>query len=107
MDSEDVADVGIARVLAGDAGRIGGGGLELFPDGLSRLEQTDRVAQALRHLGLTVEPQYPLSRGEQRLGLREREVVREPAVPAPGDPANQVAVLELVFHRGPDGCVVR
>src|SRR6267154_522671 len=56
---EDVADVGVTRVLPGDARRVGGRGLELLPDGLGRIEDGDRVAEALGHLSLAVEPENP------------------------------------------------
>src|SRR2546429_2891809 len=100
VNGEDVADVGVARVLPRDARRVGGRGLELFPDGLRRVEEGDRVAKALRHLGLAVEPEDALRRREQGLRLGQRESVREPRVPAAGDLAHQLEVLELVFaHR--------
>src|SRR3989442_15900693 len=72
-------------VLPRDARRVGGCGFELLPDGLRRVEQGDRVAEALRHLGLAVEPEDALRRREQGLRLGQRESVREPRVPAAGD----------------------
>src|SRR3989442_1746150 len=94
-------------VLPRDARRVGGCGFELLPDGLRRVEQGDRVAEALRHLGLAVEPEDALRRREQGLRLREREPVREPRVPAARDLAHQLEVLELVFAHRHEGCFVQ
>src|SRR5438876_3125162 len=107
VNGEDVADVGVARVLPRDARRIGGRGFELFPDGLRRVEQRDRVPEALRHLGLAVEPEDTLRRREQGLRLGEREPVREPGVPAARDLAHQLEVLQLVLAHRHEGCLVQ
>src|SRR6185503_4241044 len=67
-----------------------------LPDRLGRFEQTDRVAQALGHLGLAVESQDAPRLGEQRLGLGEKAfaVAR---VPAPGYFPHQLEVLYLIL----------
>src|SRR5206468_7663425 len=54
VNGEDVADVGVARVLPRDPCRIGGRGFELFPDGLRRVEQRSeerRVGKECRSEG--------------------------------------------------------
>src|SRR5690349_3278816 len=69
VNREDVADVGVPRVLARDACGIGRRGLELLPDRLWRIEEADGVAEALGHLGLTIEPEDALGGRQQRLRL--------------------------------------
>src|SRR5690242_12711671 len=71
MQRIDVADLGGAGVFPRDPRWIGGGRLQLFPDRFRRLEETDRIAETLRHLGLAVEAQDALRLAEQGLRLRE------------------------------------
>ena len=101
---KDIAERGGAGVLPGNPRRIGGRRPELFPDLLRRVEHPDRVAQALRHLGVAVEAHDPLGGGQQRLRLRKPgRIGRVRRVPAPGDFPRQLEVLYLVLahrHRG-------
>src|ERR1051325_5905438 len=96
MQCVDVADLRRARILARLARGIGRGGPQLFPNRLGRLEQADRVAETLRHLGLAVESQDALRLREQRLRLRE-EPVAVARVPAARDLAHQLEVLDLIL----------
>src|SRR3989441_3031381 len=96
VHGEDVADLGRAGILAGLASRIGRRRAQLFPDGLRRFEQADRVAEALRHLGLAVEAQNALGCRQQRLRLGE-VTVAVARVPAPRDLAHQLQMLHLIF----------
>src|SRR3989442_11676989 len=66
VHGEDVADLGRAGILAGLASRIGRRRAQLFPDGFRRFEQADRVAEALRHLGLAVEAENAPGFRQQR-----------------------------------------
>src|SRR5712692_5480206 len=84
MDGKDVADLRRAGILPRLACGIGSGGTELVPDRFGGLEQSDRIPQALGHLGFAVETQHPLRAGQQRLRLRE-EVVAVAGVPAACD----------------------
>src|SRR5216683_551514 len=55
---ENVADLRGAGILPGHAGGIGRGRPELLPDRFGRLEQADRVPQALGHLRFAVQAQH-------------------------------------------------
>src|SRR2546426_8958206 len=99
MHSEDVADLRGAGILPGHAGGIGRGGPQLLPDRFGRLEQADRVPQALGHLRLAVEAQHPLRPGQQRLRLGE-EVFGVAAIPAARNLPHQLEMLDLILtHR--------
>src|SRR5207245_3183852 len=101
MDREDVANIRVAGVFARDPGGVGRGGLGLLPDRLRRVEEAYRVAEALRHLGLAVEPEATLRRGRERLRLREREpsAGSEAGVPATRDLGPEAALRNLVHPR--------
>ena len=96
VDREDVANVGVAGILPRLAGRIGRRRPELLPDRLRRIEQADRVAQALRHLGFAVEPQHALRRGQERLRLGE-VALAVAGVPTARDLAHQLEMLNLIL----------
>src|SRR5207237_5894426 len=71
MDGENVADLGRAGVFPGLARGIGSGRSQFFPNGLRRFEQTDRIAEALRHHGLAVQTEHALGFRQQQLRLGE------------------------------------
>ena len=98
MQRVDVAEIGIAGILPAHPRGIGLGRPELLPDIGRRLENADRVAQTLRHLGLAIEAEDALGLREQRLRLGE--VIRsatELRVPLATDFAGELEVLDLVL----------
>src|SRR5688572_6210276 len=52
VEGEDVADLGVPRVLLDLPRRVGESRPELLPDRFGRIEEAHGVAEALRHLGL-------------------------------------------------------
>src|SRR5919197_4891839 len=92
----DVADLRRPGIFARDARWIGRRRSEFFPDRLRRLEQSDRIPQALGHLGFAVESQDASRLCQQRLRLGEVAVAKA-GIPAPRDFAHQLEVLNLVF----------
>lgn len=98
MQGVDVADLGVARIFPPDPRGIGLGGSQLLPHLRGRLQNADRVAETLRHLGLAVEPEDPLRLGEERLRLaKELFPPSELGIPLPADLPGQFEMLDLVL----------
>ena len=94
VEREEVAVVGLARVLAPRAGRVRHHRHDLLADGLRRLRDADRVAVRLRHLA-AVDAVDLRRRGEERLRLRE-DLAVESVEPA-HDLAADLEVARLVL----------
>src|SRR5436190_698481 len=99
MQRVDVADLGSAWIFPRHARRIGGRRPQLLPDRFGGLEQADRIAEALRHLGFAIEAQHALRPGQQRLWLGEIALAKA-RIPAARDFAHQLQVLYLVLSDG-------
>ena len=98
MQGPDRAAVRLARVIAADAGRVGGHGADLVLDHIGVFPERDGVAIGFRHL-LPVQPRHLRGPGQQRPGFREDGLAR--AVQITGQPlAVADADILLRFEQG-------
>src|SRR5215204_4236435 len=108
MQMKNVAYLGISWILPGHPGWIGLGRPQFLPDVVRTVEQTDRVAQALGHLGLAIEAGDPLRLGEDGLRLRkEMDPAPKLRVPLPSNLASQLQMLYLIFSHRDQICAIQ
>lgn len=86
------------------AALVGFGRSELLPDAFWRLENTNGVAQALRHLIFAVEAEDALGFGHISLAFGEDLAIA--SVETPGNLAGELDVLNLILAYGNSACFV-
>src|SRR5688572_18743814 len=101
MQVEDVAYLGRAGILLRHPRRIGFRRPELLPDLLRRVQDTDGVAPALRHLRFPIETENALGLSEERLRLgKQRLPTTIRRVPPTHRLSRELEMLHLVVADG-------
>ena len=98
MQVKNVAYLRVPWVLPGDPCRVGFCRPQLLPDLLRGIQQANRVAQTLGHLGLAIQAGDPFGLSQDRVRLgKEVGAARELRVPLPSNFTCQLQMLHLIF----------